>query len=176
MNTAAGGQDYGFRGCFLGEFSLNYVIVMQNLKDHFDWVAENDASPRKFQSGFRAQTREFLRFHVQEGMRVLEWGCGPGDLLAALKPSRGLGVDISPKMVERARSRHSAANLEFREGDLHELSLDEKFDVILLDYLPGYLNDIHQCVANLRNACHARTRIYVLTLNNVWKPLLNLGK
>jgi len=176
MNTAAGGQDYGFRGCFLGEFSLNYVIVMQNLKDHFDWVAENDASPRKFQSGFRAQTREFLRFHVQEGMRVLEWGCGPGDLLAALKPSRGLGVDISPKMVERARSRHSAANLEFREGDLHELSLDEKFDVILLDYLPGYLKDIHQCSANLRNACHARTRIYVLTLNNVWKPLLNIGK
>jgi len=149
---------------------------MQNLKDHFDWVAENDASPRKFQSGFRAQTREFLRFHVQEGMRVLEWGCGPGDLLAALKPSRGLGVDISPKMVERARSRHSAANLEFREGDLHELSLDEKFDVILLDYLPGYLKDIHQCSANLRNACHARTRIYVLTLNNVWKPLLNIGK
>ena len=149
---------------------------MQNLKDHFDWVAENDASPRKFQSGFRAQTREFLRFHVQEGMRVLEWGCGPGDLLAALKPSRGLGVDISPKMVERARSGHPEENLEFREGDLHELSLDEKFDVILLDYLPGYLNDIHQCVANLRNACHARTRIYVLTLNNVWKPLLNLGK
>jgi SAM-dependent methyltransferase len=109
-------------------------------------------------------------------MRVLEWGCGPGDLLAALKPSRGLGVDISPKMVERARSRHSAANLEFREGDLHELSLDEKFDVILLDYLPGYLKDIHQCSANLRNACHARTRIYVLTLNNVWKPLLNIGK
>lgn len=149
---------------------------MENLKKHFDWVAEHDAGPRKFQRGFRAQTREFLRFHVPEGARVLEWGCGPGDLLAALKPSRGLGIDISPKMVERARAAHPGENLEFREGDLHELVVEEKFDVILLDYLPGYLRDIHQCVANLKAVCHARTRIYLLSLNHVWKPMLELGK
>ena len=149
---------------------------MENLKKHFDWVAENDAGPRKYQRGFRAQTREFLRFHVPEGARVLEWGCGPGDLLAALKPSRGLGIDLSPKMVARAQAAHPDEHLEFREGDLHELTVEEKFDVIILDYLPGYLQDIHQCVANLKAACHARTRIYVLTLNHAWKPLLELGK
>lgn len=149
---------------------------MKDLKEHFDWVAENDAGPRKYQRGFRAQTREFMRFHVQEGMRVLEWGCGPGELLAALKPSRGLGIDISPKMVQRAKDAHPDDNLEFRQGDLHEQALDEKFDVIILDYLPGYLKDIHQCIANLKPACHARTRIYVLSLNHVWKPLLEFGK
>lgn len=149
---------------------------MDNLKKHFDWVAENDAGPRKFQGGFRAQTRESLRFHVPEGMRVLEWGCGPGDLLASLKPSRGLGIDLSPKMVKRAKAAHPDAHLDFREGDLHELVVEEKFDVIILDYLPGYLQDIHQCVANLKAACHARTRIYLLSLNHVWKPLLEFGK
>lgn len=149
---------------------------MSHLKEHFDWVAENDAGPRKVQRGFRAQTREFLRFHVPEGMRVLEWGCGPGDLLADLKPSRGLGIDLSPKMVARAKAAHSEAVLEFREGDLHEMVIDEKFDVIILDYLPGYLQDIHQCFANIKAACHARTRIYVLSLNHVWKPFLEFGK
>ncbi len=149
---------------------------MKNLKKHFDWVAENDAGPRKFQRGFRAQTREFLRFHIPEGVSVLEWGCGPGDLLAALKPFRGLGIDLSPKMVERARGAHPEENLEFREGDLHETVVEEKFDVVILDYLPGYLKDIHQCVANLQAACHPRTRIYVLSLNHVWKPLLEIGK
>lgn len=149
---------------------------MENLKKHFDWVAEHDAGPRRFQRGFRAQTRELLRFHVPEGVRVLEWGCGPGDLLAALKPSRGLGIDISPKMVARARAAHPQENLEFREGDLHAMVVEEKFDVIILDYLVGYLQDIHQCVAHLQAACHPRTRIYVLTLNHVWKPLLELGK
>ncbi len=149
---------------------------MMNLQEHFDWVAENDAGPRRFQRGFRAQTREFLRFHVPEGSRVLEWGCGPGDLLAELKPARGLGIDVSPKMVERAKLAHPGEHLEFREGDLHELAIDEKFDVIILDYLPGYLRDIHQCVTHLQAACHARTRIYILSLNHVWKPLLEFGK
>lgn len=149
---------------------------MENLQKHFDWVAENDAGPRRFQRGFRAQTLEFLRFHVPEGMRVLEWGCGPGDLLAGLKPSRGLGLDLSPKMVERARKAHPDPNLEFCVGDLHERVIEEKFDVIILDYLPGYLRDIHQCVAHLWAACHVRTRIYLLSLNHVWKPILECSK
>jgi len=150
--------------------------AMENLEKHFDWVAENDAGPRKFQRGFRAQTREFLRFHVPEGVRVLEWGCGPGDLLAALNPARGLGIDVSPKMIARARAAHPEEHLEFREGDLHTMVVEEKFDVIILDYLVGYLRDIHQCVAQLKAACHPRTRIYVFSLNHVWKPLLELGK
>jgi SAM-dependent methyltransferase len=149
---------------------------MENLRKHFDWVAENDAGPRKFQAGFRAQTLAFLRFHIPEGQRVLEWGCGPGGLLAGLKPSRGLGIDLSPKMVARAQAAHDDPHLEFRQGDLHEVELEEKFDAIILDYLPGYLNDIHECLGNLRRACHARTRIYILSLNHVWKPLLETGK
>jgi len=149
---------------------------MKSLKEHFDWVAENDTRPRKYQKGFRAQTREWLRFHVPEGLRVLEVGCGPGDLLAALKPSRGLGIDLSPKMVDRAREAHTDEALEFREGDLHHLVVDEVFDIIVLDYLAGYLHDIHQSLANLRLACHPRTRIYVLSLNHVWKPLLDVAK
>ena len=149
---------------------------MNHLKEHFDWVAENDARQRKFQRGSRAQTREYLRFHIPEGMRILEWGCGPGDLLADLKPSRGLGIDLSPKMVARARATHPDTELEFREGDLHEMVIEEKFDVIILDFVLGYLQDIHQCLGNLKAACHPRTRIYILSLNHVWKPLLEFGK
>ena len=156
--------------------ALSSFQIISHLEEHFDWVAQNDARPRKFQRGFRAQIREYLRFHVPEDLRVLEWGCGPGDLLAALKPSRGLGIDLSAKMVERAKRAHPDATLEFRKGDLHEVEVDEKFDVILLDFLPGYLQDIHQCLGNLRSACHPRTRIYLLSLNHIWKPFLEFGK
>lgn len=149
---------------------------METLTDHFDWVAENDGRSRRRQKGFREQTLAYLRFHIPEGAKVLEWGCGPGDLLAGLKPSRGLGIDLSPAMVARANARHAADELEFRQGDLHEIAVDEKFDAIVLDYLPGYLKDIHECIANLKAACHARTRIYILSLNHVWKPALEVGK
>jgi len=153
----------------------DYPFYM-SFRDHFDWVAENDAGPRKVQRTFHRQVQGLLRYHIPKDSSVLEWGCGRGELLEALQPSRGLGVDLSPKMLERAERERSGKTLEFREGDLHEEGVDEKFDAIVLDYLPGYLQDIHACIANLRKSCHARTRLYVLSLNHVYRPLLAIGK
>jgi len=145
-------------------------------KEHFDWVAENDSRPRNRQKGFHSQVLRKLRHHIRPGAKVLEWGCGRGDLLAGLEPSRGLGIDISPKMIEQAKVRHEDQALEFRVGDLQETILDETFDVIVLDFLPGYLTDIQRSFENLRACCHARTRIYINSLNHLWKPGLSLGQ
>jgi hypothetical protein len=41
---------------------------------------------------FHSEDLLYLRFVIPEGLRVLELGCGTGHLLAALKPSFGLGV------------------------------------------------------------------------------------
>ena len=147
-----------------------------SFQDHFDWVAENDAGPRRVQRGFHAQIQGLLRYHIPEGSRVLEWGCGPGELLESLKPSRGLGVDLSQKMVERAQRDCDQPNLEFIQGDLQNNAVDEKFDAIVLDYLSGYLQDIHEGFSNLRKSCHARTRLYILSFNNLYGPLLFIAK
>jgi ubiquinone/menaquinone biosynthesis C-methylase UbiE len=148
----------------------------KTLKDHFNTIAEYGEVYRMRQRGFRSQLQAYYQAHVEPGLRVLELGCGPGDLLASLHPSRGLGVDLSPKMLEAARAAHASENLEFMEGDLHELVLDETFDVIILDYLIGYLEDVQACVANLQRLCHARTRIYIVSLNHAWGPMLKMGR
>jgi ubiquinone/menaquinone biosynthesis C-methylase UbiE len=42
-----------------------------------------------------------------------------------MKPSRGVGVDFSEKMIEQARSRHSqSSELEFIVADVENLALD----------------------------------------------------
>ena len=46
---------------------------------------------------------------------MLELGSGTGELLAALKPREGVGIDISPGMVEVARKRFP--HLEWIVGD-----------------------------------------------------------
>jgi len=143
---------------------------------HFDWVADNDTNPRKKQNSFHKQIARLLRHHVRPGARVLEWGCGRGDLLNALEPKRGLGIDLSPKMIEQAQERNQSDKLEFRVGDLQSQAPDEKFDAILLDYLSGYLTDIQKAFANVYTSCHPRTRIYITSLNNVWKPFFWLGQ
>src|SRR5260221_8106578 len=72
------------------------------------------------------------------GMRVLDVGCGPGDvsfLAARLVGPEGtvIGVDKSPDAVHRATQRADAAgltNVHFLTHDLVDLVLDEPVDAL----------------------------------------------
>jgi SAM-dependent methyltransferase len=146
------------------------------MREHFDWVADHDADPRRAQRGFHAQLLRFFRHHIPEGVRVLEWGCGAGDLLAGLRPARGLGLDFSPRMIARARERHGAGPaLEFREGDAESDAVAENFDHIILDYLTGYLGDIQATLQRLHTAAHPRTRLHLTSINTLWLFPLRLA-
>ena len=78
----------------------------------------------------------FLDAGIRPGMRVLDVGCGVGDvsLLAAdLVGPDGtvVGVDTDPLALGTARARAREAGLrtiDFHQGDLHELTFDEPFD------------------------------------------------
>ena len=145
-----------------------------NLRTHFDWVARHDATARRVQRGFHAQLHAHFRHQISAGESVLELGCGAGDLLAALEPARGVGMDFSEEMIAKARTRHGAqSGLEFRVGDVAEIEWQEKFDHIVLDYLTGYLPDIQAVFERLRSAAHARTRLHITSLNTLWRGPLN---
>lgn len=149
--------------------SLPPPLATRDPRRHFDHVARHDAGPRRVQRGFHTQLLRLFRHHIPEGSSVLEAGCGAGDLLAGLKPARGLGCDFSSAMIEKARARHGATpGLEFRLADVQADPIDGKFDHIVLDYLTGYLTDIHQTLSNLRRAAHSRTRLHLTSLNTLW--------
>ena len=88
------------------------------------------------------------RAGVAHGMRVLDIGCGVGDvsLLAARIVGKGgsvLGVDRASSSVETARRRAASlgvTNLHFAETDAAALETDQRFDAIVgrlvLLYLP----------------------------------------
>ncbi|MFI5360616.1 MAG: glycosyltransferase [Elusimicrobiota bacterium] len=111
---------------------------------------------------------------VRPGLKVLELGCGAGDLLAAVKPSRGVGLDFSSKMIEAARARHP--ELEFVEGDAEDLPLTETFDVVILSDLVGSLGDVWRVFRELKKVCRADTRIILTYYNYLWEPILQLGE
>lgn len=146
------------------------------LAQHFDWVSEHDATARRIQSAFHRQIAAELSRLIPPSARVLEVGCGRGDLLRRLQPSQGLGVDLSPRMLAQARQLDAGGRCEYRIGDACTLMLNETFDFIVLDYLVGYLPDVQACFENLRRAAHARTRLCLTSVNNVWTPLLVLGQ
>lgn len=76
---------------------------------------------------------------LRPGMRVLDIGCGPGDvsLIAArlVGPSGTvLGVDAAPQMIELARARaaeHGVTAVHFILGAIDAIALDEPVDAVI---------------------------------------------
>src|SRR6476620_12585965 len=93
--------------------------------------------PRESARHYHTLLKKHFEFVVPPRLSVLEVGCGIGDLLAAVEPARGVGVDFSPAVVELARQRHP--QLEFHSANAMEFPTTEKFDCILL---PALVNDL----------------------------------
>jgi SAM-dependent methyltransferase len=127
--------------------------------------------PSETRRWYQQLLRKLYAFWVPPGLRVLEVGCGVGDLLAAVKPARGVGIDFSPAMIGAARQRHP--ELEFQVADAAELSTTEQFDYILLADLVNDLPDVQAVFERLHSVAHRRTRLVVSFFNNLWRPLLN---
>ena len=107
---------------------------------------------------------------VPEGASVLEIGCGRGDLLASLRPSRGVGVDVSEAEISAGRARHPELELHHASGE--QLQLGETFDYVVLTDLIPYVDDLLKLFVAIRRHSHARTRVVVSFHSQLWRPLL----
>lgn len=120
----------------------------------------------------------YLQFLIPPGSRVLDLGCGTGELLAKLRPSRGLGIDISSTMVEIARA--SYPDLEFRIGDIETgetlEAIDETFDYIVLSDTLGCVEDCQALFAQLHRLCDRSTRLVISYYSHMWEPLLEFAE
>jgi ubiquinone/menaquinone biosynthesis C-methylase UbiE len=93
-----------------------------------------------------------MQFIVPPRQRGVEIGCGRGDLLAALRPSYGLGVDFSSEMLSQAKKRHP--DLYFIQADAHELNLNTEFDFVILSDLLNDLWDVQTVCRGLHHSHH----------------------
>ena len=67
---------------------------MQDRQSFYDSRAGYRAAEE--QRFYHELLRRYYRFFIPGNARVLEIGCGIGDLLAAVQPSIGIGIDFSP--------------------------------------------------------------------------------
>ena len=148
------------------------MVKKQAVREQFDRLASEREFWQQRAAYYYEDQRRYLRFLVPEGLSVLEIGCGLGDQLAALKPRRGVGIDLSEAMVKEASKRHP--ELEFMVGDGEALALDETFDVILLVDLVGHMLDVEATLTQLRRCCRPTTRVVIAYYNFLWEPFLRL--
>ena len=100
-------------------------------------------------------------------MRILELGCGHGDLLAHLSPAYGVGVDLSAGMIERARQKYPS--LHFETGDAYNFESGETFDYIVLSDLVNDLWDVQEVFEVAARYSYAGTRIIANFYSHLWQ-------
>ena len=162
--------------------TTNFVLREQARRDELRELYDRFAPEReKWQARNRAYYRNIerlVRFTVPQGASVLEIGSGLGDLLAALEPADGMGIDRSPRLVEMARARHPG--LRFAVGDAETLDAPElegrTFDYVVISDTVGALTDIWSAFRSLRRVCHAGTRVMVTYYNALWEGVLRTGQ
>ena len=140
---------------------------------HWDEIAHARPAETFFSRGYHRRLREIYALLVSPGQRVLEVGCGCGDLLAGLKPLAGVGVDFSAEMLARAHEHHP--ELELVQADAHMLDLERTFDSILLSDLVNDAWDVQVVFERLRANCSADTRLIINVYSRVYQPLLSLA-
>jgi SAM-dependent methyltransferase len=137
---------------------------------HRDAIARRTRTRAGWNRAYRARLQEIFRLLVPPGQRVLEIGCGGGELLAALEPELGVGIDISSDMIRCARRRFPG--LKFVRGDAHALPLQGPFDVIILSDVINDLWDVQTAFDEIATLSHSRTRIVINTYSRLWEVLL----
>jgi len=156
---------------------MTQLSSKEKIIKHFDKLAGSRASWIKKSHGFYYEDILAMREIIHENSKILEIGCGNGHLLSALKPSVGVGIDISRKMIECAKKEYK--NIKFITADIDNSSIINSLDIIcdfiIISDTIGYFEDIEKVLNNLHILCNADTRIIVAYYSPFWDPFLNFA-
>jgi SAM-dependent methyltransferase len=129
---------------------------------------------------FHDYLARILRARIAPGQKVLDVGCGSGDLLASLQPTSGVGIDLSGTAVAAARAVHGGGPLSFHQGDGTDpevlKSLGGPFDAVLMVNVVTTLADVQAAFEAVAAVSHERTRLFVYSYSRLWQPLVRAAE
>ncbi len=146
--------------------------------ERIDHIADRRDGHANFRRYYHEQIVRLLGSLITPRGRVLEIGCGLGDLIAELPGVRRVGVDISPRMIELAKQRHP--ELELFVADVQSPDLGSvvggPFDTIVLTDAVGLLTDVQLAFERLTPLLAPGGRVIVTYYSYTWEPALKLGE
>lgn len=143
------------------------VALKSRLKD--TWMAGDYAY---FAEYLTPGALDYLkRLEIAPGTRVLDVGCGAGQLVipAAKAGAEVTGIDIASNLIEEARQRAAAEEVtaRFEEADAEELPFaDASFDLVVSLFGAMFAPRPDRVVAEMVRVCHPGARIAIAS----WTP------
>ena len=91
----------------------------KKISSFYDGVAKNRKKWIEKGSTFHREDTLNLKELILPKSRILELGCGTGNLLKSLEPSYGVGVDLSKEIIKEANKDNKG--IRFIQGDISNL-------------------------------------------------------
>lgn len=153
---------------------MSLYMSNQGRQEYFERIAsQSDRLKRKNIFYYHTLENLFTRA-IPPSSRVLEIGCGTGDLLHSVKPANGYGIDFAQSMVELAKKKYP--QYTFICADAVNFSIDDQIDYVIISDLLGSLWDIQAMFRNLKSLVHPKTKIIISSHSYVWEPILRVAE
>jgi SAM-dependent methyltransferase len=156
------------------QYSKEFNNYQKERQEHWNKVAHSLSSWKGWGNYYHKRLSAILQNQIPINQKVLEIGCGNGDLLISLSPSVGIGIDFSPQMCLRAKSHHP--ELKILQADAQSLPVSGSFDFIILSDLLNDVWDVQLVLEQTRKISSQHTRIFINIYSRLWEIPLAIGQ
>lgn len=146
----------------------------QILLNYFNQTAGKRDNWKRRNRFYHKTIEKQFSFIIPERSKVLELGCSTGDLLNAVNPEIGIGVDFSEIAIDQARKKYP--QFKFYVADALTFIPEIKVDYIIISDLITSLWDVQDFFKNIRSYVSPNTKIIISTYNYIWEPILRFGE
>ncbi len=146
--------------------------------EHLDSIKDFFRTPprqTRFGSFYRKLLADRYNLLIRPDAKVIEIGCGTGELLNGLNAAFKVGVDLSPEQIERGKERYPHLDLRVGSGETAVLP-EGPFDVVILSDVLNYAADVEVLLRRLHASCHPGTRLLINVYNTIWRPVLGSAR
>jgi len=149
---------------------------MNQISGHFDKIARDYDDYKEKNWYYYDNLKKLFINLIPPQKRVLDVGCGTGDILANLEPSYGLGIDISQEMIKIAQLKHkNKPNIKFLFGTIEKFidsGFSQKFEYIYMADVIEHLKDVSSALKSVSRVADSNTEVIISMANPLWEPVL----
>lgn len=105
--------------------------------------------------------------YINKEDKVLEVGCGDGNILETVDSKKVIGTDISLGMIMQGMKKYKKIN--FVNSDAENLPFKQNsFDKIIISEVLYYLEDAEKCIKECSRCLKKNGKVVIVSLNSFW--------
>ena len=146
----------------------------EKVRKHFNALASSRIKWKRKAKYYHDTLEKLYAFLIPKNSRVLEIGSGTAELLQSVGPAYGMGIDLAEEMIVVASKKYP--HHHFVQMDAQNLSLQEKFDYVIMSDLIGNLEDVQKAFEEVHKVTDNHSRFIVSYYNTLWEPVITFAE